>query len=104
MIKLNNKDFSIEGDSSLDKLLEIAKNDSFNELVMKSPFMVIVNDKYISEEFYSSIVIKENDDVKLIPMLLGGITCVLVIAISFRGLQLKDNLQIRNGGVKNEKD
>ena len=72
MIKLNNKDFSIEGDSSLDKLLEIAKNDSFNELVMKSPFMVIVNDKYISEEFYSSIVIKENDDVKLIPMLLGG--------------------------------
>lgn len=72
MITVNNKKIFIENKINLRELFKLIEFDPYNELLMKNHFIVLINDEYISEELYDNTIIKENDDVKLIPSIIGG--------------------------------
>lgn len=65
MIKVNNRDFEWEEGLTVQKLLD-KKRYTYPKLIVK------VNDVLVPSEEYSSTVIRDGDDVKVIHLLAGG--------------------------------
>lgn len=65
MIKLNNRDFEWEEGLTIQDLLN-KKSYTYPKLIIK------INNVLISSEEYSSTVIRDGDDVKIIHLLAGG--------------------------------
>ena len=65
MIKLNNRDFEWEEGLTVQGLLN-KKSYTYPKLIIK------INNVLISSEEYSSTIIRDGDDVKVIHLLAGG--------------------------------
>lgn len=65
MIKLNNRDFEWEEGLTVQDILN-KKSYTYPKLIIK------INNVLVSSEEYSSTVIRDGDDVKIIHLLAGG--------------------------------
>ncbi|HYE10667.1 MAG TPA: sulfur carrier protein ThiS [Patescibacteria group bacterium] len=65
MIKLNNRDYAWEDGLTVQGLLD-KKSYTYPKLIIK------INNELVPEEEYTSTVIRDGDDVKVIHLLAGG--------------------------------
>lgn len=72
MIRVNNKETYYDKEVRLDVLLEAIKDEPYHMLIMKNDYFVVLNGKFVDEANYQKIVITNDDDVKLIPSIIGG--------------------------------
>lgn len=65
IIKVNGRDFEWEKDLTVSKLLELKKY-TFPKIIVR------INDEFISKNEYSTTLINDGDDVKVIHLMAGG--------------------------------
>ncbi len=72
MIKVNGKPVSYEGSLTIASLLKLLENDNRFSYILNFKGTIICNGKLIFENMYESTLVQENDEIKIIPLIVGG--------------------------------
>ena len=73
MIKVNNKDFQWKENMSIEYLLKILENThEFSYIHKEVPIIFYLNNNVIQPSEYRKVLITEEDQIRIVPMIVGG--------------------------------
>ncbi|SKC81620.1 MoaD/ThiS family protein [Maledivibacter halophilus] len=72
MLKVNGDDIWIEKSMTISEIISKLREESYNDILLNQPFIILVNKKYIPEDKYNKYKLDFGDEVTIIPYIAGG--------------------------------
>jgi len=72
MIKVNYYEIPFDNKITVSELIELLKKDSRFTWVLSSNYIVLKNDKMVSEESFGDEIVEDGDEIRVYPQVMGG--------------------------------